>query len=276
VWHCWRFDVLTWPGFDPIALQIGPIAIHWYGLMYVIGFFLVFWLGRRQLVERGEWDTLVPAQHYEGLFNWLILGVILGGRIGYVVFYNPAYYLAHPIEALYVWRGGMSFHGGMLGPLIAGWVYCRRHALPFLLLADRLFTAAPLALAFGRLGNFINSELWGRVTDVPWGMVFPNAGPAPRHPSQLYELSLEGIALFCVLWFTRRRDWPAGCRVALFLIGYALARIFCEMFRQPDAQLGFLFGPVTMGMLLSSLMLVGGIGMWLILVRKTRSQGGKA
>jgi len=268
--------VLTWPGFDPIALQIGPIAIHWYGLMYVIGFFLVFWLGRRQLVERGEWDTLVPAQHYEGLFNWLILGVILGGRIGYVVFYNPAYYLAHPIEALYVWRGGMSFHGGMLGPLIAGWVYCRRHALPFLLLADRLFTAAPLALAFGRLGNFINSELWGRVTDVPWGMVFPNAGPAPRHPSQLYELSLEGIALFCVLWFTRRRDWPAGCRVALFLIGYALARIFCEMFRQPDAQLGFLFGPVTMGMLLSSLMLVGGIGMWLILVRKTRSQGGKA
>ncbi len=267
--------MLTWPGFDPVAIRFGPVAIHWYGLMYVIGFFLVYWLGKRQLIERGEWEELIPSHIYEGLFNWLILGVILGGRIGYVLFYNLSYYLEHPVEALYIWRGGMSFHGGMLGPVIAGWMYCRRHALPFLLLADRLFTAAPLALAFGRLGNFINGELWGRVTDAPWGMVFPGAGPAPRHPSQLYELSLEGIALFCLLWFTRHRRWPAGCRVALFLIGYAVARIFCEMFRQPDPQLGFLFGQVTMGMLLSSFMLIAGLVLWLML-RRSCSQAGEA
>jgi len=259
--------MLTWPAFDPVAIHIGPLAIHWYGLMYVIGFFLVYWLGKRQLIERGEWETQVSAQQYEGLFSWLILGVLIGGRLGYVLFYNFPFYSSHPLESLYVWQGGMSFHGGMVGPLVAGWLYCRKHGLPFLTLADRLFTVAPLALAFGRFGNFINAELWGRVTSVPWGMVFPNAGPAPRHPSQLYELSLEGIALFCVLWFTRRKDWPAGSRVALFLGGYALARIFCEFFRQPDAQLGFLFGPVTMGMLLSSLMLAAGILLWIVLRR---------
>jgi len=161
----------------------------------------------------------------------------------------------------------MSFHGGMLGPVVAGWWYCRKHGLPFLLLADRIFTVAPLGLALGRLGNFINGELWGRVTDVPWGMVFPHAGPEPRHPSQLYELGLEGLALFALLWGTRRFDWPQGTRVALFLVGYAVARIFCEQFRQPDVQLGFLFGPVTMGMLLSSLMLLAG-GIWLLLLFK--------
>jgi len=236
--------------------------------MYVIGFLLVYRLGKQQIIERGEWETQVPAQHYEGLFSWLILGVLIGGRLGYALFYNFSYYFSHPVEILYVWQGGMSFHGGLIGPVVAGWYYCRRHELPFLMLADRLFTAAPLALAFGRLGNFINAELWGRVTDAPWGMIFPNAGPEPRHPSQLYELSLEGIALFCVLWFTRRKEWPNGARVALFLVGYAAARIFCEFFRQPDPQIGFLFGPVTMGMVLSSLMLVAGVFWWLLLARQ--------
>jgi len=264
--------MLTWPGFDPVAIRIGPLAIHWYGLMYVIGFLLVYGLSRKLMTERGEWKTRVSPEHFEGLWTWLILGVILGGRLAYILFYNFSHYLHHPIEMLYVWQGGMSFHGGMVGPVIAGWLYCRKYRLPFLLLADRIFTVAPLGLALGRLGNFINGELWGRVTDVPWGMVFPQAGPEPRHPSQLYELSLEGIALFCLLWFTRRRDWPEGARTALFLTGYAVARIFCEQFRQPDAQLGFLFGAVTMGMLLSSIMLVIGLA-WLFLLfyrRKTR------
>ncbi len=264
--------MLHWPQIDPVAIQLGPLAIHWYGLMYVLGFLAIYQLAKLQMLTRGEWGTSVSPEHFEGLFSWLILGVVLGGRLAYVIFYNGSYYLEHPLEVLYVWQGGMSFHGGMLGPVLAGWFYCRRHKLPFLLLADRIFTVAPLGLALGRLGNFINGELWGRVTDMPWGMIFPYAGPDPRHPSQLYELSLEGVALFALLWSTRRFDWPAGTRVALFLVGYALARIFCEQFRQPDVQLGFLFGPVTMGMLLSSLMLVVG-GVWLVVLFKGPGKG---
>lgn len=251
------------PQIDPVALQLGPVAIHWYGLMYVFGFSTVWYLVRLQLKEAGLWQTKVSPEAYEGLFTALILGVILGGRIWYVLFYNLPYYLAHPIEVLYVWNGGMSFHGGLVGPMLAGWWYCRKHHLPFMQLADRFFIVAPIGLAFGRMGNFINGELWGRITDVPWAMVFPTAGPDPRHPSQLYELSLEGVILFLLLWFTRRIHWPAGMRVALFLSGYAIARIICENFRQPDAQLGFLFGPVTMGMLQSAVMLGAGIA-WII------------
>jgi len=263
--------MLQWPQFDPVAIQLGPLAVHWYGLMYVLGFLTIYHLARRQMLARGEWGTVVLPEHFEALFSWLILGVVLGGRLAYVVFYNGPYYLEHPLEILYIWQGGMSFHGGMLGPLLAGWWYCHRHQLPFLLVADRISTVAPLGLALGRLGNFINGELWGRVTDMPWGMVFPQAGPEPRHPSQLYELSLEGLALFALLWLTRRRDWPEGARVALFLVGYALARIFCEQFRQPDAQLGFLFASVTMGMLLSSLMLLVG-SIWLIVLYSRQRQ----
>lgn len=259
--------MLRHPNFDPVAIQIGPVAIHWYGLMYILGFLTVHWLAKSQLKERGEWDRVISAQHFEGLFTWLIIGVVAGGRIGYILFYNLAYYFQHPLEIFYVWQGGMSFHGGLLGPVLLGWWYCHRNRLPFLMLGDRLFVAAPLALAFGRLGNFINGELWGRVTDVSWGMVFPQAGPEPRHPSQLYELALEGLLLFCLLWLTRRKEWPDGMRIALFLIGYAIARIFCEMFRQPDPQIGFLFASVTMGMLLSSLMLLAGI-IWLVYLRK--------
>jgi len=262
--------MLTWPNFDPVAIHLGPLAIHWYGLMYVLGFSMVYWLVKRQMVERAEWETLVTPEQLEGLFTWLILGVVLGGRIAYILFYNFSYYIHHPIEVLYVWQGGMSFHGGMLGPIAAGWFYCRKHKLPFLMLADRIFTVAPLGLALGRMGNFINGELWGRVTDMPWGMVFPQGGADPRHPSQLYELSLEGIALFFLLWFTRKKDWPEGARVALFMVGYAVARIFCEQFRQPDAQLGFLFASVTMGMLLSSLMLIAGL-IWFVLLFRRRT-----
>lgn len=253
----------VWSGIDPVALQIGPLAIHWYGLMYIAGFFAVWYLVRWQLQQAGLWQREISREAYEGLFTTLILGVILGGRIGYVLFYNFTYYLGHPIEIFYIWQGGMSFHGGLIGPVIAGWWYCRKHQLPFLALADRFFTVAPLGLMFGRLGNFINGELWGRISDAPWAIIFPHAGPEPRHPSQLYEMTLEGIVLFAVMWSLRNRQWPAGARVAVFLIGYATARIICENFRQPDAQLGFLFGPVTMGMLLSSAMIaVGALWLW--------------
>jgi len=251
------------PHIDPVALQLGPFAIHWYGLMYVIGFMSVWYLTRMQLQERGLWNNGITAEQYENLFSLLILGVIVGGRLAYVLFYNFDYYLHNPLHIFYVWQGGMSFHGGLLGPLVVGWWYCRRHDLPFLMLADRFAIVAPLGLAAGRIGNFINGELWGRVSDVPWAMIFPAAGPDPRHPSQLYEMGLEGIALFCLLWFTRHRSWGNGSHVALFLIGYAVARIFCENFRQPDAQIGFLMGSFTMGMLLSSVMLlVGCVGFY--------------
>jgi phosphatidylglycerol:prolipoprotein diacylglycerol transferase len=266
--------MLTWSGIDPVALQLGPLAIHWYGLMYIAGFFATWYLVRQQLQQAGLWQTRVSSEAYEGLFTALILGVIAGGRFGYVLFYNLPFYLNHPVEILYVWQGGMSFHGGLIGPIVAGWWYCRKHDLPFMMLMDRFFTVAPLGLMFGRLGNFINGELWGRVVenpaDVPWAMVFPHAGPEPRHPSQLYEMLLEGVVLFLILWFLRKKDWPAGARVAIFLIGYAAARIICEGYRQPDAQLGFLFGPVTMGMLLSAVMPVIGT-IWLIfLFRRQR------
>ncbi len=258
------------PQIDPVAVHLGPLAIHWYGLMYVLGFAAVWWLTRWQLQENGLWQHRITPQQYENLFSALILGVIIGGRLAYVLFYNFDYYWHHPLHILYVWQGGMSFHGGLVGPIVAGWWYCRRHGLPFLALADRFFVVAPLGLAAGRMGNFINGELWGRVSDVPWAMIFPAAGDGlPRHPSQLYELGLEGIALFLLLWFTRHCNWRPGAHVSLFLVGYALARIVCEQFRQPDAQLGFLFGPVTMGALLSSVMLiVGGIGLY----RTTRAR----
>ena len=268
-------SVMTWSGIDPVALQIGPMAIHWYGLMYVAGFFGTWYLVRLQLQHAGLWETKISRDAYEGLFTTLILGVVIGGRLGYVLFYNFDYYISHPIEILYVWQGGMSFHGGMVGPVVAGWWYCRKHNLPFLNLSDYFFTVAPLGLMFGRLGNFINGELWGRIVtnpaDVPWAMVFPHAGPEARHPSQLYEMALEGIVLFLLLWFVRKKAWPAGTRVAIFLVGYAVARIICENYRQPDEQLGFLFGPVTMGMLLSSAMLATGV-IWLILLFRKRPE----
>ncbi|MDQ6988883.1 MAG: prolipoprotein diacylglyceryl transferase [Mariprofundaceae bacterium] len=251
------------PQIDPIALQLGPIAIHWYGLMYIFAFLTTWKLVQVQLKAQKLWGKVISAESYENLFTWLILGVILGGRLGYVLFYNPSYYAAHPIEVFYVWQGGMSFHGGLLGPILTGWLYCKRAQLPFLTLLDQFAIVAPLGLAFGRAGNFINGELWGRVVsnpeNTPWAMIFPHAGSALRHPSQLYEMLLEGVLLFALLWLTRHQNWAKGTRICLFFIGYALARIFCENFRQPDAHIGFILGSLTMGMLLSAVMLLAGV-----------------
>ena len=255
--------MLTFPQIDPIIFSVGPLAIRWYGLMYVLGFAASYFLVKKQILERRQ-DKL--ASHFDNLNLLLILAVVLGGRLGYVLFYNPGYYLEHPAAIIATWEGGMSFHGACLALPLAGWWFCRRHHLDFWITADLYAATVPIGLGLGRLGNFINGELYGRLSDAPWAMVFPGGGPLPRHPSQLYEALLEGALLFLVLWLNRQKpwrgDWPHGAILALFLIGYGLIRIFVENFREPDAQLGFLFGLVTMGQLLSAGMICCGLCIW--------------
>lgn len=251
----------THPGFDPIALQVGPIAIRWYGLMYLLAFLAFYLLGRWRLrhTHYAARTGLVPAD-VEDLLFYGVLGVVLGGRLGYVLFYKPAYYLQHPLEVLAVWQGGMSFHGGLLGVLVACAIFARRHDMRWLTLMDFVAPLVPLGLAAGRLGNFINGELWGRVSQVPWAMIFPQSGSAePRHPSQLYQFAGEGLLLFAVLWWYSSRPRSEGRVSGLFLIGYAVLRFAAEFAREPDAFLGVLAGGFTMGQLLCVPMLVYGL-----------------
>ena len=250
---------LPFPAIDPVLVQLGPFAIRWYALAYIAGIVLG-WRIVRRLVQRPGWSLAPEA--IDDLLFYVTLGIILGGRIGYVLFYQPGYYLANPLDALAVWRGGMSFHGGLIGVLAASALFARNHGLPFLEIMDALAVVAPIGLFFGRLANFVNGELWGRVSDVPWAVVFPRAGPEPRHPSQLYEAGLEGLVLLAVmLWFAAKpyRPEARGTLGGIFLIGYALARIAVELFREPDAQIGFLAGGLTMGQLLSFPMLLVGL-----------------
>ncbi|MCF6319973.1 MAG: prolipoprotein diacylglyceryl transferase [Proteobacteria bacterium] len=245
--------------FDPVLLTLGPIKIHWYAITYLIGFGFFILLGNWQV--KNTQTSWTKDQVSDFLF-YGALGVILGGRIGWVLFYNDTSLLEDPLLPFKVQGGGMSFHGGLLGSILAGYFYCKRVGLPYLELLDRFAVVAPLGLAFGRMGNFINGELWGRIADpesVPWAMIFPGAGDLPRHPSQLYEMALEGVLLFLILWFTRKQAWAKGTRIAIFWLGYAVTRIFCENFREPDAQLGFIFANITMGMLQSSAMIVAGL-----------------
>jgi len=262
------FLAIPFPAIDPVIVAIGPFAIRWYALAYIAGIVLGWRLVRR-LVQRPGWQ--VTPEAIDDLLFYVTLGVILGGRIGYVLFYQPGHYLSHPLDILAVWRGGMSFHGGLLGVLAATLLFARSQGLAFFELTDALAVATPIGLFFGRLANFINAELWGRVTDVPWAVVFPTAGPDPRHPSQLYEAGLEGLALFALmLWFATwpRRPGSRGMLSGIFLIGYSLARIPVELVREPDAQLGFLAGGLTMGQLLSLPMLAFGI--WLVVRGRRR------
>jgi phosphatidylglycerol:prolipoprotein diacylglycerol transferase len=263
-----RLLAIPFPAIDPVAVHVGPLQIRWYALAYIVGLLLATWWAKHLLRRRELWRPAsppLPPAAFDDFMLWAMLGIILGGRLGYVLFYNPEYYLARPQEILAVWKGGMSFHGGFLGFLAAAWLFARRRRLPLLTLLDLSAAGAPLALFLGRLANFINGELWGRPSDVPWAMVFPGAGDLPRHPSQLYEAALEGIALFLLLrWLATRHHALArpGLIGGTFCAGYAAARIFVEFFREPDAQLGYLAGGwLTMGMLLSLPLFALGLGL---------------
>jgi phosphatidylglycerol:prolipoprotein diacylglycerol transferase len=257
--------VLLFPQFDPVLLQVGPLSIRWYALAYIVGLVLGWRLLRRLVLAPPRVAT--PAQ-VDDFLTWATLGVVLGGRLGYVLFYQPSTYLSHPLQIFAVWQGGMSFHGGLLGVAVAIVWFCRRNGIRTLGFADRVAVCAPLGLALGRVANFINGELWGRPAPdwLPWATVFPFAGPEPRHPSQLYQALLEGVLLFVVMIVLAQREAIRerfGQLTGFFLIGYALARSTGELFRQPDAFLGFLAFGVTMGQVLSVPMLLAGL--WLVL-----------
>ncbi len=261
---------IPFPMIDPTLVQIGPIAIRWYALAYIVGIVLG-WRLMLRLVALPQ--VVATRQQVDDFVTWATLGIVLGGRLGYVLFYRPGYYLFHPLEILAVWGGGMSFHGGALGVIVALWLYCRQQRIDFIAFGDRLATVVPLGLFLGRCANFVNGELWGRVApDVPWAMVFPTGGPEPRHPSQLYQAGMEGIVLFLLLQglvrvpaLRARRGFLAG----VFIAGYGVARIIGEFFRQPDAHLGFLFAGATMGQVLSVPMVL--LGGWLVLRSRARA-----
>ncbi len=251
--------MLVHPDFDPVAFSIGPLAVRWYGLMYLLGFGLAWWLGIRR-IDAGR--APIDRRQFDDLIFYAVLGVILGGRLGYVLFYKPGYYASHPLEIPAVWQGGMSFHGGLLGVIAAMWLAARKHKVDFLRLMDFVAPLCPLGLAAGRMGNFINGELWGRPTDLPWGMLFRNAGGVPRHPSQLYEFALEGVTLFVLLWWFSSKPRKRGEVSALFLIGYGCLRFLAEFAREPDSFLGFLALGMTMGQWLCVPMIAGGIALF--------------
>ena len=267
------FPAIPFPAIDPVLIQIGPLAVRWYALAYIAGILLGWAYAGRLLRDDRLWGGPAPLTRadLDDFVLWVTLGIILGGRVGYVLFYNLDYYLDNPWDALALWHGGMSFHGGLLGVVLAVVLFARARGIPMLSLGDVASAAAPIGLFFGRIANFINGELYGRVTDVPWGVIFPNGGPEPRHPSQLYQAVLEGLVLFVVLRILTHRQLALrrpGLVFGAFLAGYAVARIVAERFRMPDPQLGFLFGGVTMGMLLSVPMLLFGLG--LVLYARSR------
>lgn len=252
--------MLVYPHINPVALQLGPLAVHWYGLMYLAGFMTFLWLGRKRIAQLKL--PKFDAKLLDDLLFYGVIGVILGGRLGEVLFYNPGYYFSHPAKILAVWEGGMSFHGGFLGVLIAMALFARQQKLHWLQLMDFIAPLVPPGLAFGRLGNFINGELWGRPTDAPWGMVFPHVDNLPRHPSQLYECALEGIALFILLWWFSQKPRPVGAVSGLFLIGYGSFRFIAEFTRNPDDGIfGLMTFGVSMGQWLSLPMVMVGITM---------------
>ena len=249
------FLVIPFPAIDPVLIAVGPFAVRWYALAYILGILLGWFYARSILRSQRLWGGPAPMTliDFDDFILWVTLGIILGGRTGYVLFYNFDFFTQHPLEILQVWKGGMSFHGGFLGCVFAVLVFAWRRHIPVLSLGDVTCAVGPIGLLLGRIANFINGELWGRPADVPWAMVFPGGGPLPRHPSQIYEAALEGVLLLIVLGVCIRAGAlrRPGLTIGVFAIGYALARIVSEMFREPDAQLGFLWGGLTMGMILS-------------------------
>jgi phosphatidylglycerol:prolipoprotein diacylglycerol transferase len=258
--------MITYPQIDPVAIHLGPLAIHWYGLMYLFGFLggwcLLSWRIRTQ-------NTGFNKEQLSDLLFYIALGVVLGGRIGYVLFYDWANTIANPLHIFEIWKGGMSFHGGLLGVVLAAWLYARRYNKSIFEVGDFVAPTIPIGSALGRIGNFINDELWGRTTDVPWGIVFPNAGSVPRHPSQIYEFFLEGIVLFTILFVFTNKQRPLGSVSGLFLILYGTFRFFVEFFREPDVQIGYVaWGWMTKGQLLSIPMIIIGLMMFVWAYRR--------
>jgi phosphatidylglycerol---prolipoprotein diacylglyceryl transferase len=253
--------MLVYPHINPVALQLGPFAIHWYGLMYLAGFMTFLWLGKKRIAQLNQ--PKFNTKLLDDLLFYGVIGVILGGRLGEVLFYNPGFYFSHPAKILAVWEGGMSFHGGFLGVLIAMAWFAKKQNIRWLQLMDFIAPLVPPGLAFGRLGNFINGELWGRPTDMPWGMVFQHVDNLPRHPSQLYECAMEGIALFILLWWFSQKPRPVGAVSGLFLIGYGSFRFVGEFTRNPDDGIfGLMTFGVSMGQWLSLPMVA--IGIWMM------------
>ncbi len=259
--------MLTYPQIDPVAIALGPLKIHWYGLMYLIGFAAVWVLGKHRAKKP---YSPIPEEAIDDLVYYGALGVILGGRIGYILFYNFDLFLENPLILFRIWEGGMSFHGGMLGVFIAMWLYGKKQNCSMLTLTDILSPLTPIGLGTGRIGNFINSELWGKTSDVPWAMVFPNGGPLPRHPSQLYEAALEGLLLFIIIWFYTGKQRATGSATGLILCLYGCFRFLVEFYRMPDAHLGYLaLDWLTMGQILSTPMIVIGATLFIYTQKKS-------
>lgn len=262
--------MLSYPNIDPVLIALGPVKIHWYGIMYLIGFVAVWFLGQRRATQ--PWSVIKP-EAIEDLVTYGAVGVILGGRLGYILFYNFGAFIDNPLLLFKIWQGGMSFHGGMLGVFVAMWWFAKKQNCTMLQLTDIIAPLAPIGLGAGRIGNFINSELWGRPTDVPWAMVFPNGGALARHPSQLYEAFLEGFVLFVVLWIYTSKPRPTMAATGLAVMLYGCFRFFIEFFRVPDAHLGYLaLDWLTMGQILSTpMIIIGGLLMYFAYRKEAQS-----
>lgn len=258
--------MVRFPNIDPVIVRIGPLSLRWYGMMYLAGFAASYLLVGYQLKKK---KIAAAVKEVDSLYSYLVLGLIVGARLGYVLFYDLGEYLANPLEIFAVWHGGMSFHGGLIGSVVAGILFSRRYRMNFWQMADVVIVTAPVGLGLGRIGNFINGELYGRITDVPWGMVFPAGGPLPRHPSQLYESLLEGVVLFGILWSIKDRNLKPGVLLSIFLILYGVFRFIVEYFREPDPQLGLVLGPLSMGQVLSAGVVLAGAA--LLIYRNKKS-----
>lgn len=262
--------MLNYPQINPEIVRIGPLVIRWYGLMYLIGFVSAYFLIPRQkrAIKLG-----LKGEILQDLIFWLAAGVIVGGRLGYIIFYqydDLMFYLRNPLEIIAIWHGGMSFHGGFIGAVIAGYRFSLKRNIPFIELSDCVMPVVPIGLGLGRIGNFINGELYGRPATVPWAMIFPHGGPVPRHPSQLYEAFGEGLLLFTILWTLQKKSPRPGVLTASFVIGYGIVRFLLEFFREPDPQIGFIMGFFTMGQILCSVMIVGGCVLLVYSLRRQR------
>jgi phosphatidylglycerol:prolipoprotein diacylglycerol transferase len=259
--------MLNYPNISPTMVNLGPLQIRWYGVMYILGFMASYFLVRYQIKKK---NLDIDKNIVNDLFLFLIIGLIVGARLGYVIVYNLPFYVSHPLKIFALWEGGMSFHGGLIGIILSGIIYLKKQGISFWQFADLVAITAPIGLGLGRLGNFINAELYGRVTDLPWGMIFPSGGDLPRHPSQLYEFLLEGVVLFAILWWIKDFPWKKGTQFCVFLFLYSAFRFIVEFFREPDPQLGFIFSFMTMGQILSVLMGLSSVVLFWVITKKEK------